>query len=214
MIHKQNHITNQTYNDAAKQYEDSFMAVTLYNNSFDIFCDLIQNKNAKILEIACGPGNITKYLLSKQPDYEILGIDMAPNMIELAAKNNPSAQFKVMDCRNISSLNIKFDAVINSFCMPYLSKEECALIIKDSSNLLNKGGYLYVSTMEGKDSESGFEVASFDRTKKVYINYHQKDFLTKCFVDNNFEIIEFFEVKSPKPDDSFFTDMIFLLRKE
>ena len=214
MKDKQRHVTNQTYNDSAKNYEDSFINVTLYNDSFNDFCNLILKKNAKILDIACGPGNITKYILSKRPDFNILGVDIAPKMIELATLNNPSAQFKVMDFRIVSTLNTKYDAILNSFCMPYLSKKECAQIIKDSSNLLESGGYMYLSTMEGKDTDSGYEVASFDQRKKVYIHYHQKNYLTKCFSDSNFNIIDFQLVKSPKSDGSFFTDMIFILMKQ
>jgi len=44
------------------------------------------NEQAKVLELACGPGNITKCLLSKRPDLEILATDIAPNILELAKK--------------------------------------------------------------------------------------------------------------------------------
>ena len=47
---------------------------------------LLYNPNSKIWEIGCGPGNITKYILSKLPDLNIFGIDIAPNRIELAKK--------------------------------------------------------------------------------------------------------------------------------
>ena len=63
------------FNKLAKMYQDKFMNVDLYSESFDLFCNAIQKENATILEIACGPGNITKYLLNKRPDFNILGID-------------------------------------------------------------------------------------------------------------------------------------------
>ena len=79
----------------AETYQEKFMNLDLYHASFDLFCSKIPNENAKILEIACGPGNITQYLLEKRPDFKILGIDLAPRMLDLARINNPSAVFNL-----------------------------------------------------------------------------------------------------------------------
>ena len=57
--------TFETWNKVAQLYEDKFMDLDLYNDTYDQFCELLLKKNASILEIGCGPGNITKYLLSK-----------------------------------------------------------------------------------------------------------------------------------------------------
>ncbi len=58
--------TFQTLNKVAKIYQDKFMNLGLYNDSYDNFLDLITKANASVLEIGCGPGNITKYLLTKK----------------------------------------------------------------------------------------------------------------------------------------------------
>jgi trans-aconitate methyltransferase len=81
-------ITFDTWNKIASSYQERFMDLDLYNDTYDIFCSLI-GQNAQIFEIGCGPGNITKYILSKRSDLQIEGIDIAPNMIKLAEKNNP-----------------------------------------------------------------------------------------------------------------------------
>ncbi len=57
--------TFKAWNKIAQIYQDKFMELDLYNEAYDTFCELIPVKNSKILEIACGPGNITKYLLGK-----------------------------------------------------------------------------------------------------------------------------------------------------
>jgi tRNA G46 methylase TrmB len=56
----------------------TFMNLDLYNDSYDAFCSLLSQEKPPILEIGCGPGNITKYLLSKIPSAHWLGIDIAP----------------------------------------------------------------------------------------------------------------------------------------
>ncbi|MDZ4667452.1 MAG: class I SAM-dependent methyltransferase [bacterium] len=58
-----------------------------YKNSYDFICSSLNKSKSKVLEISCGLGNVTKYLLSKRPDLHVLGTDIAPNMIELANAN-------------------------------------------------------------------------------------------------------------------------------
>jgi len=206
--------TIETYNNAAERYQDKFMELDLYNDTFDKFCNLIQKENAEIFEIATGPGNITKYLRSKRPDFKIFGIDLAPKMIELAKRNNLEAEFRVMNCKDISTIDRKFDAIICGFCMPYLSKEECAKLIADSSGLLLTNGLLYFSTMEDDYDKSGFETTSFSGQDRVYIYYHQADYLTDCLIQNGFEIIDLQRKDYPEPDGTFLTDMIFITKKK
>ena len=62
------------FDKLAELYQTKYMDVSLYNDSLDLFCDCILVENPEILEIACGPGNITKYLLQKRSDFKIYGI--------------------------------------------------------------------------------------------------------------------------------------------
>jgi SAM-dependent methyltransferase len=180
--------TFDTWNKVAKSYQDKFMDLDLYDDTYDTFCDQLNIENAKILEIGCGPGNITKYLLNKRPDFRIEGIDISPNMIELAKANNPTADFKVMDCREIGKLQSKVDGIICGFCFPYLSKFDSSKLVKDCGNLLNDKGVLYISFVEGDYIKSGFQVTSSgDRT---YFYFHTLDSLTKELTNNNFETIK------------------------
>ncbi|MDN3620179.1 methyltransferase domain-containing protein [Polaribacter undariae] len=204
----------ETYNKSASNYQDKFMKMDLYNDTFDTFCELIEDENSKILEIASGPGNVTKYLLGKKPDLKILGIDLAPNMIEFAKENNPKAEFKVFDCREISKIELQFDGIMCGFCMPYLSKEECEKLIYDASKLLNSSGLLYISTMEDDYEKSGYELTSFSGENRVYIYYHQAEFLSECLKKYGYEVIDLQRKKYPEPDGTFLTDMIFIARKK
>ena len=56
------------------------MDVSLYKGALKTFCNLIKKENAKVLDLACGPGNVTKYLLTEKPNLIVLGIDLATNM--------------------------------------------------------------------------------------------------------------------------------------
>lgn len=205
-------ITFETWDKVASAYQDKFMHLDLYNDTYDKFCELIQIPKVKILELACGPGNITKYLLDKRPDFKILATDIAPNMIELAKQNCPSANFKILDCRNLDVIQEKYDGIMCGFCMPYLSKEDCAKLIKDCSSALNNNSIVYFSTIEGDYEQSGFEMGSSG--DKAFVYYHQVDYLQEQLTKNNLELIELKKIDYPKTADSISTHIIFIARKK
>ncbi|OXB02629.1 SAM-dependent methyltransferase [Flavobacterium oncorhynchi] len=191
--------TFETWNKIANLYQDKFMSLSLYNDTYDFFCNTLTQEQINVFEIGCGPGNITKYLLSKKPSLKITGIDIAPKMIELAKANNPSANFEVMDTRELSSLYQKFDAIMCGFCLPYLSKEDCSKLIIDSAKILLNNGILYLSFVAGNPSQSGFISGSTgDRT---YFYYHTLKDINNQLYQNNFDIIKLFEVNYPKGED-------------
>jgi ubiquinone/menaquinone biosynthesis C-methylase UbiE len=112
-----NKIAVALFDKLAHGYQEKYMDVALYHDTLDWFCENLQTPNASILELACGPGNITKYLLEQRPDFKIIGTDLAPKMIELAAINNPNAQFQLMDCRELASHDAKYDGVMCCICL-------------------------------------------------------------------------------------------------
>lgn len=205
--------TQNTYNRAAQSYWEKKSPVTLYNASFDTFFEMLP-QNAPVFELGCGPGNVSQYLLGKRPDLTITGIDLAPNMVALAKANNPTAHYRVMDCRSIAAINQKFDAILAAFVLPYLTKKECKKLIADCTALLTDKGSLYLSTMEGDYSTSGFETASFSPQNKVHIHYHQEDFIKECLTQSGFELIHLIKQPCPEPDGRVFTDMIFIAKKK
>ncbi len=184
--------TFNTWNNVASIYQDKFMDMDLYNDTYDYICNAVAKQNAKLLEIGCGPGNITKYLLSRRPDFDIFGIDIAPNMIELARKNNPAARFAVMDSRQIGSLDNKYDGIIAGFILPYLSPDETNELISNAYDLLNENGLIYLSFVEGDPDQSGFKAGSGGR---VYFQFHNLDDLKTQLIKTKFDQIETFKVE-------------------
>jgi ubiquinone/menaquinone biosynthesis C-methylase UbiE len=194
----------------ADGYQDKFMNVDLYGSTFDSFCSLLQ-KNAAVLEIACGPGNITRHLLDKRPDLKIMGTDLAPNMINLAKANNPEAEFKLMDCRNMGAEHKTYDALMAGFCLPYLSKEEAIQLISDAYAILNSGGAFYLSTMEDDYSKSGLRSSSYG--DQMFMHYHEAGYLTAALSENGFKIISLERIETAMQDGSKVVDLVIIAQK-
>ena len=190
--------TFETWNKVALLYQDKFMDLDLYNETYDFICNSISKDKAKLLEIGCGPGNITKYLLSERPDFDIFGIDIAPNMIELAKKNNPSASFAIMDSRQIDEIKTKYDGIVCGFCLPYLSQTDSRKLITDCYKLLNENGLIYISFVEGDPNKSDFQVGSSgDRS---YFYFHSLDDLKTQLIESEFTELKTFKVEYKKTE--------------
>lgn len=205
-------LNKNTFNKLATQYQDRFMDFEGYLDTFDLFIKEIENDEAKILEVACGPGNVTKYLLSHKSSYNIYGIDVATKMIDLARINNPSAKYDVMDCRHLSHFSDSFDAVICAFGLPYITKEDAIKLIHDSCNLLEENGVLYLSTMEGDYNDSEY-VKSAKYNESTYVYYHESSYLKKALRSNNMKVIHGIRKPYQNVEGKEFVDLFLIAKK-
>ena len=197
-------ITKQTYNDVADLYEQTFMGSDLYSSSYDRFLKLIK-PGSSVLEVGCGPGNVSRYLLNQKPDLKITGIDYAEQMIQRSKVNNPKVNYKVLDCKEIDTLKMKYDVAFSAFCTPYLSLNDCKKLFTAFADIIKPEGFLYLSTMEGDPLTSGYQGSS-SHDGKVYIYYHQKRDLVESLESNGFEIIDSFR-QAYKNKDAEATDL-------
>jgi ubiquinone/menaquinone biosynthesis C-methylase UbiE len=199
----------ELFNKLANLYTEKYMNVELYADSLDIFCELVEN-NGSVLELACGPGNVTRYILEKRSDLKILGTDLAPNMLDIAREKNPNAVFMVMDCRDISKLNKTYDAVICAFGLPYLSKEEALKMISDLPKILDRHGLFYLSFMEDWNSKSGVQKGSTG--DELFINYHEEGYITDALRKNGFDVINLKRKTYADADAKPVTDLVILTK--
>lgn len=201
------------FNKYASSYQEQYMSVDSYKASLNEFCNYFSKKNTSILDVGCGPGNVAQYLLQQHSDFNILGIDIAPNMITLAEKNNPSATFKVMDALSLPKLNTTYDGIVCAFLLPYLSKEQAIEFINSTVNLLKKGGLLYISTMEDLNTNSKFQGASHDKNDQLFINYHEMGYLTHALKEHDLDIVLSTQQEFHQKDGTTTTDLIIIAKK-
>jgi predicted TPR repeat methyltransferase len=171
----------------ARLYEEKFMDTQQYQDALDVFCRHISKEQADILELACGPGNITRYLLQQRPDFRLLGTDLSPAMLELARKNNPGAVFQLLDCADMTMLPDRYDGIMVGFLLPYLSREATGKLIRDSATMMWPGGVLYLSTMEGDYTKSGWRTASTG--EQYYQYFHESAWLQETLRAHGFNPI-------------------------
>lgn len=203
--------TIATFNKLAQPYQDKYMDLADYDDTYDIFCSHLPRPDAEVLELACGPGNVTRALLRRLPGLKILATDLAPQMVELARINNPGASVKLMDSRDFISLQQQFDAIVCAFGLPYLSADEAAKLIADASQVLTAGGLLYLSTMEGDPSQSAYQTSSSG--DQVYIHYHRAPYLLAALAQHGFTLLDLRRKPGPVNASMPSTDLFLIARR-
>jgi cyclopropane fatty-acyl-phospholipid synthase-like methyltransferase len=203
--------TIQTWNKLANLYEERFMDLTIYNESYDFVCNALSKDQTTVLEVGCGPGMISRYLLSKRPDLHFLGTDVSPNMIATARKNVPGAQFEVLDSRKIRSLNQNFDAIVSGFCIPYLSSEDVKQFISDAGKIINQNGVFYLSFIAGKEEQSGYQTGSSG--DRVYFYYHPEERILEQLKNSGFELVKRFVIPFERANGDKEEHLVLIARK-
>jgi SAM-dependent methyltransferase len=204
-------ISASVFDRHADLYREKYMGLTLYDDSFREFCDMLRPGRARVLDVACGPGNVSRYLMTQRPDLDLLGIDLAPRMVGLARQAVPGAQFIVHDCRHLTDLKRQFDGIICAFGLPYLSPEEAMAFIGAAYETLDPGGIFYLSTLLGKSQDSGFQACSTG--DQLYINYHPEENISRSLAEHRFLQLKRGRVASPNPTTKSTTDLIVIAKK-
>lgn len=157
----------------ADRYAEKYFPLEIYDRYLERFAQRIEPRDASVLDVACGPGNVSAYLAKARPDLELIGIDLAEGMIQQARQRVPSATFLVKDCRRIDELGRVFDAAAFAFGLSYLTDDDANRFFTSLNASLAASGVLYLATLTGDPNASGFETSSSG--EKLYLRYRSVD---------------------------------------
>lgn len=158
-----------TFDRLADRYAEKYFHVDMYDQYLERFVKRIKSQGARVLDVACGPGNVSAYLSKVRPDLKLVGIDLAKGMIKQARLLVPSAEFLVKDCRNMGELEQAFDAAAFAFGLSYLTDDDASQFFASLNAILTDSAMLYLSTITGEQSRSGLETSSSG--DRVYLEY-------------------------------------------
>lgn len=115
------------------------------NKFYSTLMDFIQvTPNAKILDVACGTGEILKRMDEK---FEIdgYGIDIDDKMIHVAKEKCPNMDIRTASCDTLPFEEQQFDGI--TVCMAYHHFENKIGFIKEADRVLKQDGSLYLTDL-------------------------------------------------------------------
>jgi ubiquinone/menaquinone biosynthesis C-methylase UbiE len=204
-------ISVNTFDRFAERYAQKYLALDTYDDYYRQFCLHVSRQGATVLDVACGPGNVSAYLVRERPDLQVLGIDLAPSMVRLAQTHVPSASFLVHDCRHLADLDRVFDGIAYAFGLNYLNKEDAEQFFESLSKVLAPNGVLYLSTMSGPTEHSGLETSSSG--DQIYVYYRPKQEIEQLVQRAGLELVFLDEIASPANASKPTIDVVLVARR-
>jgi SAM-dependent methyltransferase len=157
--------------------------------------DFISQKKApRVLDIGCATGDFLFFLSQMHPNAVLSGMDILPELIDVAKKEVQDCEFFMASIQNEAQLpNKKFDVIFMfGVCEIF---DDCAPWINNVSKLLDDGGRAYVYDVFNNDdidvitrvrssgSDGSYEFGWNSWSKKTIGSHLEKMKMNYCFKD-------------------------------
>ena len=122
------------------QFAEYYEAVFPYRDEVAAFLRrYVPDGSRRVLDAGCGTGHYCGRFAAE--GFEVVGIDLDRQMIDVARRTYPAPTFRCMNLLDVGALPGPFDFV---FCIgnvaPHLTQDEFARFVGDVANLLRPGG--------------------------------------------------------------------------
>lgn len=187
--------TIATYNKIADIYTDRYFDISPDQPLVDRFLDLLEPE-AKILDIGCGPGNFTQYLVSQ--GFQVEGIDLSEGMLASARGHLPHVPLQNMDLRELKYPDESFDGVFSAYSLIHVPAAEISKTLQGFYRVLTKNGFLFILAQKGSADHMVDEPLMAG--EKTFVNFFYLDQLVNEITIAGFDIKQHIELPLPDPD--------------
>ena len=98
-----------------------------------------------ILDAGCGAGEpVAKYLV--EHGFQVTGIDVSPNILEIAKKQVPGGTFLEGDMTRLTFPDQYFDGIVSLYAIWHISRQHHGLVFDNFHRVLKPSGILFFNT--------------------------------------------------------------------
>jgi cyclopropane fatty-acyl-phospholipid synthase-like methyltransferase len=123
------------------------------------FAELIPAGSA-ILDVGCGAGKpVDEFLV--QRGFEVHGLDISPQMIELARSNVPEATYEIRDMSDLQAGDYRVDGIVSIYAIFHTPRERHQQLLERFASFMPDGGALLITmgSSEWEGTEADFHGA-------------------------------------------------------
>ena len=181
------------WDNVHKDYDRATIKVDDWLEKFD---DIIMGTQKPILDLGCGGGNDTLYLISKGK--QVISCDQSPSAINNIRKNFPEVYdakcFNMLD--GLPFEDEAFDVVIADLCLHYFLKSDTEKILNDIRRILTPGGHLILrvnsinDVLHGAGQGPEIEHHVFEMEGKTIKRFFNEEDIRSFFRDFTIEYLK------------------------
>ncbi|MBL7045467.1 MAG: class I SAM-dependent methyltransferase [Parcubacteria group bacterium] len=176
--------TVATYNKDAKHYVDKFdKGASYWEKNVNRALDFINIKKPRCLELGVGGGRDAQTILKRAGSY--VGIDASKEMINIARKRLPEADFRIADIRELDFKSNSFDIIFGLATFLHTTKDENKILLKKAHEWLSDDGLIFLCLKYGKYGE----VLKEDAIGERYFYLYTADDIREI-VGNSYKVID------------------------
>ncbi|MEU1192912.1 class I SAM-dependent methyltransferase [Streptomyces sp. NPDC005859] len=127
------------------EYEKAFAHSEAHRRSLEWLLGRLA-PGARVLDVGSGTGRPTAETLARA-GHHVLGVDVSPVMVKLAARQVPEAEFRCTDVRELPLEEHSFDAVCVYFSLLQLDRAQQSELVGRLARALRPGGALVFATV-------------------------------------------------------------------
>jgi malonyl-CoA O-methyltransferase len=103
--------------------------------------------NGVVMDLGCGTGYVAKHLAQLTPVTSVLGIDIAPGMIDWCRQHiaYPHCQWMVADAQALPVADNSIDNLVSSLAIQWCANERA--LFDNTSRVLKPGGHFFATTL-------------------------------------------------------------------
>ena len=107
-----------------------------------------------LLEVGCGTGQITGWLVNTVAPGRVIAVDFSPAMLAAARRRNPSADLRLVDICSGEPLRDRFDVILCFSAFPHFRQKSTAL--RQMAHSLKPDGRLFILHLAGSAAINDF----------------------------------------------------------
>lgn len=155
-------------------------SVPVYDNWLDDYIDIInENKGIEILDLGCGIGADTLYLIEK--GFNVLSCDFSNEALKSIRENIPNSKTEYLDMQKTFSFeNESYSLIIADLSLHYFDNETTIHIMNEIKRILKPNGVLLARVASVNDFNYGAGIG-----KLLEKNFYFEGDYTKRFFDQN-----------------------------
>lgn len=173
-----------SYDEVAEEYS-RFHSKESFENRLDTFINILSD-NGLVLDVGCGCGRDTKYLLDRGID--TIGIDLSLGMIDQAKKYVPNAKFLQMDMRKLEFEESSFDGILAMASVLHIPKAQMPELLAEFRRVLRDNGLLYITVMIGTGEKFVEKSAAVPGMGPRFFAFYNEKELRNILIQTGYEI--------------------------